>query len=101
MTKEQFRREMAFLKRRAYLDIRNSSPILTGNLQNSVRIRDLEDGGFEIYIDTIQAPYAQFTLEKWTHPRWKSKPNPNEGWAYEATRQFLDFATNRLTGGGK
>jgi hypothetical protein len=69
MTSQQLKTEIQFLKLQAYHMVRNSSPIRTGNLQNSVRVRDLDNGGFEVYIDTNQAPYAIYTLEQWTHPR--------------------------------
>ena len=98
MTQDKLKNEIEHLKQQALQMVKNSSPVRTGNLQNSVYARDLPDGGFEIYIDTNQAPYAQYTLEQWTHPRWNGKQNPNEGWAYEASREFMQYATSRLKG---
>jgi len=99
MTSIEFWREMAYLKREAYLSIYTSSPVRTGNLRNSVRVKDLPNGGFEVYIDTKQAPYAIHTLEVWKHQRWRGKRNPNEGWAYYASSQFAEFAKARLGAG--
>ena len=61
--------------------IKESSPVRTRNLQNSVKARKLSNGqlGFEIYIDTIQAPYAEATIDPWVHGRWHGRENPNEG----------------------
>lgn len=101
MTERELRNEIRFLKIRAFMDVRNSSPVRTGNLQNSVRAVDRSDGGFEIFIDAKQAPYAIYTLEKWVHPRWNGKKNPNEGWAYHASKGFMDYAIPRLKRGGK
>ena len=101
MTPRELRNEIKFLKVRAFMDVRNSSPVRTGNLQNSVRAVDRADGGFEIYIDTKQAPYAIYTLEQWVHPRWNGKKNPNEGWAYHASKTFTDFVKIRLERGGR
>jgi hypothetical protein len=96
MTNEQLKIEIGHLKQKALQMVKNSAPVRTGNLQNSVYARDLEDGGFEIYIDTTQANYAQYTLEQWTHPRWNGKQNPNENWAYEASNEFMVYAKARL-----
>jgi hypothetical protein len=98
MTQDQLKNEIEHLKQQALLMVKNSSPVRTGNLQNSVYARDLEDGGFEIYIDTNQAPYARYTLEQWTHSRGNGKQNLNENWAYEAAREFMQYATSRLKG---
>jgi hypothetical protein len=101
MTPSQLTREIIHLKAKAIMMIKNSAPVRTGNLQNSIFVRDLPDGGFEVYIDGNKAPYAIYTLEEWTHPRWNGKQNPNEGWAYEATKDFIKYAQTRLKGVSK
>ena len=87
-----FKQELLNLKAQALQMVKDSSPIKTGNLQASVYAVDNKDGGFSIIIDTDQAPYAQHTLEQWT----KNKQNPNEGWAYHASKQFKEYAKARL-----
>ena len=98
MTRKELNVIVSGLKEEALLMVKNSSPILTGNLQNSVYARDIPGGGFEIYIDTSQAPYAIYTLEQWVSPQWKGKKNPNEGWAYEASKGFATRVQNKLKG---
>jgi len=99
MTRKELENEIQLLKNQAFIMVRESSPVRTGNLQRSVRVEDLPDGGFQVYIDTKQAPYAIHTLEKWTHKRWHGRPNPNEGWAYWASERFINYATARLKRG--
>ena len=79
MNEKRFNQVMAALKADALKIVKQSAPVRTGNLQDSVRARDLPGGGFEIYIDTQQAYYAEYTIEPWIHDRWNGRENPNEG----------------------
>jgi hypothetical protein len=65
----RFNKLLEVLKRDALKTIKDSSPVRTGNLQDSVKVRDLPNGGFEIYIDTLQASYASATIDPWVHGR--------------------------------
>jgi hypothetical protein len=96
MNRTQFNKAMKDLKNKALSIVRNSAPVRTGNLQNSVKLRDLSNGGFEVYIDTGQAPYAEATTGPWTHPRWGGRQNPNEGWDQEAADEFKRYAKLKL-----
>lgn len=86
---KRFNAIMDNLKADALERVKRLTPVRTGNLQNSVRARDLPNGGFEIYIDTVQAPYAKYTIEPWTDGRFNGKPNPNEGWSEDAAKIFI------------
>lgn len=90
------KKEIQALKDIALQMVKNSSPILTGSLQSAIYAVDNNDGGFSIMINTDEAPHANHTLEQWTHPRWNGKKNPNEGWAYHASKQFKEYAKAKL-----
>lgn len=98
MNYKRFVNAMNDLKSDALKTVKQSSPVRTRNLQNSVKVRDLPNGGFEIYIDTQQAYYAEFTIEPWVHDRWHGRANPNEGWTEEAANEFIKRARIKLNG---
>ena len=90
---------MEALKQDALRTIKLSSPVRTGNLQNAVKVRNLPNGkGFEIYIDTTQASYAEATIDPWVHDRWHGRENPNEGWTNEAAHEFIERARIKYKG---
>ena len=96
MNIKRFNYVMEDLKADALQTIKMVTPVRTGNLQNSVKVRDLPNGGFEIYIDTVQAPYAIHTIDPWIDGRFNGKANPNEGWSEEAAKIFIRKAKLRL-----
>lgn len=96
MDKARFQNEMQEFKREALQVIKNSAPVRTGNLQSSVKVRDLSNGGFEIYIDTGQAPYAEATTDSWISPKWNGRENPNEGWDDEASALVIRRGAQRF-----
>lgn len=98
MDSKRFEQLLDALKRDALKTIKNSSPVRTGNLQSAVKVRDLPNGGFEIYIDTLQASYAEATTGPWVHGRWHGRANPNEGWDQEAAQEFIKRTKIRLKG---
>lgn len=98
MDENRFNAMMEELKRDALKQVKNVTPVDTGNLRNSVRSRDLPNGGFEIYINTEQAPYAKHTIDPWTDGRFGNKQNPNEGWTDTAGRIFVNMAKLKLRG---
>ena len=93
MNQKQFKDVMRQLKLEALKTVKNSAPVRTGNLQDSVKVRDLVGGGFEIYIDTVQADYAKYTTEP-----WEKGLNPNQYWDKEASALFVKRAAFRLNG---
>ena len=98
MDRKRFNSLIDTLKADALKTVKLSSPVRTGNLQNAVKVRDLPSGGFEIYIDTNKAWYAEYTIEPWIHDRWNGRANPNEGWTEEAAQEFLRRSKARLKG---
>jgi len=98
MDAKQFNRLLEALKTDALRTVKQSAPVRTGNLQNAVKLRDLPNGGFEIYIDTLQAYYAPYTIEPWVHGRWHGRENPNEGWTSEAMNEFVKRTKLRFRG---
>jgi len=98
MDKKRFNSLIDQLKADALRTIKLSAPVRTHNLQNSVRVRDLPNGGFEIYIDVGQAPYAPYTIEPWIHGHWNGRENPNEGWTEEAAEEFIKVTKFKLNG---
>jgi len=94
----RFNKVLETLKRDALKAVKQSAPVRTYNLQNSIKVRDLPNGGFEIFIDTNQAPYAEATIGPWVHGRWHGRQNPNEGWYDESIEQFIKTAKVRLSG---
>ena len=98
MDKQRFDKLLEALKADALKTVKESSPVRTGNLQSAVKVRDLPNGGFEIYIDTNQAYYAPYTIEPWIHGRWHGRENPNEGWTSEAMVEFIARAKVKVQG---
>lgn len=98
MNKRQLNATLDKLKAEALRVVKLSAPVRTGNLQDAVKVRDLPNGGFEVYIDTGQAPYAPFTIEPWTHGQWNGRANPNEGWFDEAIDEFVRRTKLQLKG---
>lgn len=74
-------------------------PVDTGNLRyNSVKLRQVGKGHFQIYIDESIAPYAPYTTEQWTSPKWNGQPNPNEGWWDNYCTTIMNELTKILGG---
>jgi len=96
MNQRDFNREMQEFRKEALQAVKNSAPVRTQNLQNSVYDRDLPNGGFEIYIDTSQAPYAEATTDTWVSPQWGGRANPNEGWEVEAADLAIRLGSVRF-----
>lgn len=96
MNQKRFETIMSSLKQEALQIIKISAPVRTGNLQDSVKARDLPNGGFEIYIDTNQAPYAEATTNTWVSPQWNGRKNPNEAWDKEAADNFIRKVKSKL-----
>lgn len=70
----------------------------TGNLAfNALRIKIVDDT-VDIYIDENIAPYAVYTNEPWTSPRWNRKSNPNEGWWGRFCEEFIRRLSKKLRG---
>ena len=67
-----------------------NAPYDTGNLAlNSIRILYDTNGDIFVAIGGEIAPYAVYTNEKWTSPKWKGKENPNENWIKRSIEETL------------
>lgn len=63
-------------KQRAYFYIYANAPRRSGALKSSIRLEEYENG-FDIVIDIS---YVVYTEERWIHPRWRGRENPNLHW---------------------
>lgn len=86
--------KLEVLKNQALAIVRATSPYRTGNLSRSFKIR-VTDDGFEIYTDV---DYMVYTEEKWMHPRWRGRKNPNEAWLKETTEFIAQYIAQQLGG---
>lgn len=63
------------------------APKDTGNLSlNAIRVAQVSPSVYQIIIGGEIAPYAIYTNQKWTSPRWSGVKNPNEGWIERAIK---------------
>jgi len=91
----QIQKLMNDLEKEALRNVRNSAPVKTGNLRDSVysvRIGNM----ILIRINTGKAPYAPYTIEEWTNPRWNGKTNPNQYWDRRGSQNFINYAKAKL-----
>lgn len=76
-----------------------NSPVDTGNLRDRGLIKQQfgpRDAG--VILGGRDAPYGPITTLPWTHPRWRGKKNPNEGWATRAALAAAEEIAS-ITGG--
>lgn len=90
MTQEQLNNELEHLKAKALEIVRKYAPFKTGNLKNAIKIRPLDNGGFEVYIDTLQAPYAAAT--------YSNQKTKYKDWHILAAQEFEAYTKQRLKG---
>lgn len=66
------------------------APKDTWNLTfNGIRLVYIDSAHIKIIIGGEPAPYAIYTNEPWSSPRWNGKSNPNEGWINNAVHGAL------------
>ena len=79
--------------------IRQKAPRDTGNLAlNAVRVVNLGNGVWEIYVDEKIAPYMKYTEENWGkfRPPLAGKKNPNEGWFDKVSAEIAQCFADQL-----
>lgn len=77
-------------KQRAYFYIYSNAPRRSGALKSSIRLEETSEG-FNIIIDIS---YMVYTEERWIHPRWRGRENPNLKWFKNTVEALaLEFAT--------
>lgn len=71
----------------------------TNNLRQSIRkAQNPETMRWEILIGGELAPYAVYTNEEWISPKWKGKPNPNQGWVQAAFEEMANVLSAVMSG---
>lgn len=74
-------------------------PIDTGNMRyNATQFNTGGMGQYEIIVNGDIAPYAVYTNEPWTSPKWNGKQNPNEGWIDDTVETIAEFLAFTLGG---
>lgn len=85
--------------KRAVELVKKVAPIDTGNLRyNAINYEFLDADTCIIKVSLDVAPYMPYTNEPWVSPRWKGKPNPNQGWWQEAFLKVLTYLADELEG---
>ena len=74
--------------------LKNIAPRRSGKLKDSIRDIALPNG-FEI---DITASHTVYTEEKWMHPRWRGRKNPNEAWIENGVRLLAENMARELGG---
>lgn len=99
MTNREFQR----LCDECFNELKNTTPIDTGNLRYNATLMEYKNGGkvCEIYVDGDGedgiAYYMPFTNEPWISPKWNGRKNPNEGWwQNKALKAVLEHIQIRL-----
>lgn len=95
----------------AYL--RTFAPKRTGNLRyNAIRVENLGDGKWRLYVDENIAPYMKFTEEPWEQKmikmgnfkkgevieRMRTWKNPNQGWFEKACDRVAVYISTLVHG---
>lgn len=73
-------------------------PYDTGNMAlNALQVK-VDGNLIDITVDEAIAPYVPYTNEPWISPKWKGKPNPNQGWWERFLAEFAKRLTTKLRG---
>lgn len=73
-------------------------PYDTGNMAlNALQVK-VDGNLIDITVDEAIAPYVPYTNEPWISPKWKGKPNPNQGWWERFLSEFAKRLTTKLRG---
>jgi hypothetical protein len=79
--------------------LRDAAPVDTGNLkENAIRIVYSSKDECTLGVDGFIAPYAVYTNEPWTSPKWNGIPNPNEHWIDNAVKRIAEMIAEQLGG---
>ena len=98
MTRQEFMILWEQIKVEVMLMMAAFAPYRTGYLKNNaIELIEIENG-FEISISDRVVNYVPYTNEQWTHPRWKGKKNPNEGWIEEGFSEIVMYIEQSLAG---
>ena len=98
MTEIEKKIEMALAN--CVLITKANMPYKTGGLERSVTLKRITNGA-EIYTTAttkngnLLLPY---TNGVWTHPRWKGRRNPHEGWWDKRAEQIGQYMAYTLGG---
>ena len=65
---------------------------------DAIRIVCSARGEYTIWVDGFIAPYAVYTNEPWTSPKWNGIPNPNEHWIDNAVKRIAEMIAEQLDG---
>lgn len=90
MTNDEFNR----LKSELYAFIYNDAPHKSGALKASIKKAD-RGNVCDIIIDIEYMPYTE---ERWIHPRWNGRENPNLYWLKNAVKKFANQIVSRYGG---